>query len=53
VAMRRLADDGRISPGVEFPNAYMQFTRSPSGISSSLHTVDIVERPPLSSVLSR
>lgn len=53
VAMRRLADDGRLSPGVEFPNTYLQFTRSASGISSSLRAVEIVQRPPMNSVATR
>jgi glucosyl-3-phosphoglycerate synthase len=52
VAMRRLAEDGRLSPGVDFPNTYLQFTRSSSGVSSTLRTVEIVERPPIGTVLS-
>lgn len=52
VAMRRLAEDGRLSPGVDFPNTYLQFTRSSAGVSSTLRTVEIVERPPIGTVLS-
>ena len=49
VAARRLADEGRLSADA-LPEAYLQFTRSPAGVTSSTVRVPIQERPPMHSV---
>ncbi len=50
VAMRRLAEDGRLAPGVSLPETYMQFTRSEEGVERAEHRIEVIERPPLRSL---
>lgn len=49
VAARRLAADGRLA-SADLPEEYLQFVRSPGGVTPSRSVVPIVERPPLATL---
>lgn len=50
VAGRRLADEGRLTPAIQLPETYRQFTRTDGGVTMSEAEVTVVERPPFRSI---